>query len=217
MHARIHHTVWGHGPDSSRAAHGMRLASGRNSVESARTSWMAGACPSTLLVPARGRPSRLDANERAAAKDRMADQRRAKAEDSNIATILVQTRAPRENTHPACAGGRLRVIVIPLPHFLLYLADMMRWSQQRGNSKHRSFGQRYLGDIYVVTMPAKISSARTGRLAGELRLMAPLASYLTCSILLLFCVLCYSRMCVLAVCSAPLRAPECQGYVRTST
>ena len=56
------------------------------------------------LVPARGRPSRLDANARAAAKDRMADQRRAKAEVSNIATMLVQARAPRENTHPACAG-----------------------------------------------------------------------------------------------------------------
>ena len=60
-------------------AHGMRLASGGNSVASARTSLTAGACPSTLLVRARGRPSRLDANAPAAAKDRMADQRRAKA------------------------------------------------------------------------------------------------------------------------------------------
>ena len=38
---------------------------------------MAEASPSTLLVPASGKPSRLDANARAAAKDRMADQRKA--------------------------------------------------------------------------------------------------------------------------------------------
>ena len=68
-HARIHH-----------AAHGMRWASGGKSVELAKTSPMAGASPSTLLVPARGRPTSLDVNARAAAKDRMADQRRAKAE-----------------------------------------------------------------------------------------------------------------------------------------
>ena len=44
--------------ESPRAALGMQLASGGNSVESARTSLMAGASPSTLLVPARGRARR---------------------------------------------------------------------------------------------------------------------------------------------------------------
>ena len=53
-------------------AFGIRLAKGGKSVELAGTSSMAGATPSTLLVPAGGRPSRLDANARAAAKDKVA-------------------------------------------------------------------------------------------------------------------------------------------------